>query len=197
MPPETSPPVGASGGSDRPLEQLRIRRQLTLPSDLALLADQAHAEGYGFVDRLHGDWAAGRLGFAQAGAAFFACRADRMLVGICGLRAEASSRSRGRLDHLYVLPGWRRVGVGRALVGRVVAAATGRYDALVLRSDTEDAARFYEGLGFAAAVEPGTTHVLDLRSGALRSPPRPPINRPREAMSAPASPANEHESQPP
>lgn len=174
------PPVHRLPGGEQPLDDphLQIRRQMTLPADLPGLADIAHAEGYGFIDRLRRDWEQGRVCMTAPGAAFFGCRCGRALVGVCGLQPDAAGTAVGRLDHLYVHPAWRGHGVGRALVRRVVAAATGRYDLLRLRTDTDEAAAFYERLGFRRLHVPAdATHELELAPARPR-PLRPPVRRP-------------------
>ena len=69
----------------------------------------------------------------------------------------------GRVRHLYVLSAYRRLGVGRQLVGGVIEAARGRFDILRLRTQNPAAARLYEQLGFsrcAGALD--CTHLMEL-----------------------------------
>ena len=56
-----------------------------------------------------------------------------------------------------------RLGVGRRLVRAVVAAARGRFGSLRLRTESREAAAFYEGLGFRPVCRPDCTHTLELK----------------------------------
>jgi ribosomal protein S18 acetylase RimI-like enzyme len=65
--------------------------------------------------------------------------------------------------HLYVLIAQRRHGVGRELVGAVVAAARGRFATLRLSTANAQAARLYETMGFRRrAGDAQCTHVMDI-----------------------------------
>lgn len=69
----------------------------------------------------------------------------------------------GRVRRVYVVPEYRRRGVGRLLLNAIIAEARTHYRLLTLRTDTAEGAAFYETLGFQTkpAVE-GATHWLDL-----------------------------------
>lgn len=75
------------------------------------------------------------------------------LVGIAGFRAtfSAKSRHKGVLWGVYVVAGWRGDGVGRALVGAVIAHATRHVLVLQARVVTTNRAAhsLYARLGFA------------------------------------------------
>ena len=69
----------------------------------------------------------------------------------------------GRLRRLYVLPDARRQGVGRALVRRLEFDAMPHFTRLVLRTDSDAAARFYEALGYERLPAGGSaTHARAL-----------------------------------
>jgi GNAT superfamily N-acetyltransferase len=56
--------------------------------------------------------------FNKRGEAIFAASAAGALIGVCGLNVDpyASDPRVGRVRHLYVLSGFRQLGVGRQLV---------------------------------------------------------------------------------
>jgi ribosomal protein S18 acetylase RimI-like enzyme len=92
-----------------------------------------------------------------------ACRDGRMLVATRGgvavglLECDRLADGRAVVWKLYVAPGARRTGVGRALLERYVAKLGGSADAVWLEHYEADAgaAAFYERLGFTArSVEP-------------------------------------------
>ena len=81
------------------------------------------------------------------------------LAGIAGLVIEAGEKQRhkGTLFGMYVRPGARGRGVGRALVEAVLAAAEGVVEQVLLAvvEGNAEARRLYERCGFSAyGVEP-------------------------------------------
>ena len=146
--------------------QLQIERVTEAPPRLfdALLAESESA-GYHFVRRLADEWASGANRFDRSGEALFAARIDGRLVGACGLNVDPYTRAArvGRVRHLYVLAAYRRLGVGRQLVERVLDAARGRFERLRLSTQNPAAAQLYERLGFERRAADDHTHLLELR----------------------------------
>jgi GNAT superfamily N-acetyltransferase len=58
----------------------------------------------------------------------------------------------------------RRQGVGRHLLEAIVAAAPGAFHELRLRTDSEQAARFYERFGFRRINGEASTHALTIEA---------------------------------
>ena len=111
------------------------------------------------------EWADRTNRFDRPGEALFGARVGERLVGVCGLNVDpyAGDDRIGRVRHLYVLVSFRRRGVGRQLVARVIESARDRFDSLRLRTDNEAAARLYVAMGFRAGAERGEfTHILEL-----------------------------------
>jgi predicted GNAT family N-acyltransferase len=69
----------------------------------------------------------------------------------------------GHLGRMAVLPDWRRLGVGRALLVAALGAARGRGHTLLMLSAQTHAAKFYARAGFVSVGEPyeeaGIPHV--------------------------------------
>ena len=145
---------------------VRIERLLELPpAHLAPLIAESEQAGLRFVSRLAEEWASGRNRFDRPGEALFGALTDGCLVGVCGLNVDpyAGAPRIGRVRHLYVLIAQRRHGVGRELVGAVVAAARGRFATLRLSTANAQAARLYETMGFRRrAGDAQCTHVMDV-----------------------------------
>lgn len=146
---------------------LQVQRIEAVPPDLDALVEASLDEGFAFVARLREGWTAGDNRFDETGEALFEARADGDLVGICGLNRDpyGSDSELGRVRHLYVHPAWRARGVGRNLVTAVLTAARGHFRRVRLRTETEDASRFYDSLGFTRVEnEPDATHGMALGS---------------------------------
>jgi GNAT superfamily N-acetyltransferase len=150
-----------------------VERLTHLPSDAlaALVADSEQA-GWRFVRRLAGEWATGANRFDGPGEALFGAWAGGRLVGVCGLNVDpyAADPAVGRIRHLYVLAEFRRLGVGWRLVQAVMGSARGVFASLRLRTESPQAAAFYERLGFRRQVGvPDCTRALDLEGIQARS----------------------------
>jgi GNAT superfamily N-acetyltransferase len=140
--------------------ELRPIRVLS-PDAIAPLLAASAAEGLRFVARLSEEWAGGAARYDAPGEVLLGGYEGGRLVGVGGLTPDpyGGGPRVGRLRRVYVLPGWRRRGVGRWLVLTPAGAAAGWYGALVLRTDMAAAARFYEALGYAPLPAGGTaTH---------------------------------------
>ncbi|MBV9773510.1 MAG: GNAT family N-acetyltransferase [Gemmatimonadetes bacterium] len=147
------------------LTSLTIRSLLPPPwPALAPLVDESRREGFSFLVRLRADFENGSNRFDAAGEALLGGWCGEALVAVGGLNRDpyAPEPRVGRLRHLYVAHAFRGRGVGRALVEALVSAAATHYDVLRLRTDTPDAARFYEALGFVPVAERHATHRLVL-----------------------------------
>lgn len=134
------------------------------PDDIAELLDAAEREGFRFIRRLADDWASGPR------EAFFVARVDGRLAGVCGVNVDpyAGSPDIARLRHLYVLPGFRRGGIGRALTNVAIEFAfNAGYRVIRLRTDTAEAAAFYERCGFTRVHgDAACTHELRTTANA-------------------------------
>jgi ribosomal protein S18 acetylase RimI-like enzyme len=149
-----------------------------LPDALALLVADSECEGWRFVRRLADEWTSGRNRFDRPGEALFVARVSGSIVGVCGLNADpfAADRTTGRVRRLYVLREYRGRGFGEQLVRAVVAAASGRFRRLRVRTESWEADRLYQRLGFQpTAGEADCTHAFDLvtaEAGAATDRPR-------------------------
>lgn len=145
----------------------RIERLVELPVDgLGALIVNSERAGSRFVRRLAEEWDSGANRFDRPGEALFAAWIGGRMVGVCGLNVDpyANEPGIGRVRHLYVLSGDRRLGIGERLVAEVIQAARSPFTTLRLRTGNPVAARLYEKLGFRAdAGLSDCTHVIHLR----------------------------------
>lgn len=147
---------------------IRIIRRTDLDlAALQRLLDASSAEGFRFLVRFCEEWTSGENRFDAAGEALFLAFANDQLAGICGLNRDPYSLDArvGRVRRLYVLPEYRRCGVGGTLLDAVIAHARGFFD--LLRVRTEVAGSLYISRGFRCIdCEPDATHVLELTDAA-------------------------------
>jgi GNAT superfamily N-acetyltransferase len=143
---------------------IHIEQATALGPDLDPLVAEADVEGHLFMRRLRDAWADGRNRFDRPGELLLIARIDERLAGIGGLNRDpyAPAEGIGRLRHLYVAQGARRLGVGTMLVRQILAAATPHFSIVRLRTLSPDAAAFYAGLGFQPTDQPDATHMLPL-----------------------------------
>jgi GNAT superfamily N-acetyltransferase len=148
-----------------PLAEVRCERLDDLASpDLAVLVTESERAGLGLVRRLVDEWRDGSNRFDRPGEVLFGAWLDGRLVGVCGLNVDPylGDDRVGRVRHLYVLVGCRRLGVARTLMDRVIGAARGRFGTLRLSTRNPAAARLYEALGFRPVSAPHCTHLREL-----------------------------------
>jgi GNAT superfamily N-acetyltransferase len=138
--------------------------------DLALLGEAARSEGYRFVDRAHVNWLSGEDRFDSPGEGLFLARRRTAVVGMCGLNINPylDDPGTGRLRRLYVASEYRRMGVGRRLVGSCLDLAQERFDRVRLRTFGAPASHFYEALGFRPIDEPNATHSIGIAEWGRR-----------------------------
>jgi GNAT superfamily N-acetyltransferase len=141
----------------------RVDVQQIAPDAIGLpaLREEAALDGFRFLERLVNDWA-GRINrFEAPGEKLIGAFVAEKLVGVAGLSREPfePAPGRARLRHLYVLQAFRRMGVGGTLVRHLLEEASEVFDEMRLRTDTAEAAAFYERLGFNPVLLDTATHV--------------------------------------
>lgn len=142
--------------------RIELREEPELPDPVARLVAIGCQEGFPFVARFAREWAGGRNRFDRPGEVLLFAYLDGALAGFGGLDRDPyqGEASVGRVRHVYVEPGARGQGVGRALVRELVRR--GRPSFATLRLRTQQAAPFYEHLGFRRVSEREATHTLSL-----------------------------------
>lgn len=126
------------------------------------LIDESRGEGFAFLDRLRREYEAGTNRFDAPGERLLGAFVDGALAAVGGVNRDpyAGDPRTGRIRHLYVARVHRGTGLGRALVRELMRASRNAFDRYALRTDTKDAARFYEAIGFARVRHPTRTHEL-------------------------------------
>lgn len=139
-------------------------RELHLET-LKPLLDESLSEGYRFVQTLLDEYQSGANRFETTGAILLGVYAQGHLIGVGGVQQDPYLQRAdiGRIRHVYVLNACRRHGIGKLLLHALVDHARQHFTMLTLRTNTPDAARFYEAIGFSSAPRfPDATHWLEL-----------------------------------
>lgn len=142
---------------------LRIERITVLPADLGDLIRLSLRDDFRALQRMREDWVSGSNRFDRPGEALFEARVGSRLIGLCGLNRDPYMQAPkvGRVRHLYVHPDFRRRGVGRLLVSKIVECASRSFVRVRLRTSGADADQFYVAIGFRRVVgEPNATHEM-------------------------------------
>jgi N-acetylglutamate synthase-like GNAT family acetyltransferase len=130
-----------------------INRLDGLPPDISFELLQASIrENFSPIQWLIDRWKDGQNQFSLPGEALYEARDGDQLIGICGINQDPYVNSElrlGRIRRLYVLPEYRRKGVGRKLVMRAIADAHSHFSEINLRTFDIQSARFFEAIGFA------------------------------------------------
>jgi GNAT superfamily N-acetyltransferase len=135
-----------------------------LPAGFDVLRQSALAEGHRNMDRLAEDWASGAQRFDAAGEALLAALVAGELACVGGITADPMLPGALRMRRFYVRAVFRRHGVGRRLAETLIASVPPDVH-LVANAGTQQAARFWEALGFMPDQHDGHTHTLPWRSG--------------------------------
>ena len=128
------------------------------------LIDASTAEGYTFVQKLWDEYQSGENTFADSGAQLLGAYQDNQLIAVGGVHPDPylGLSTFGRIRHVYVLPRYRRSGIGKRLVRALIANTSGCFTTFTLRTMTEHGDAFYKALGFSDAPRfADATHWLD------------------------------------
>jgi GNAT superfamily N-acetyltransferase len=138
-----------------------------LPDEVAVLVTASMEEGYAFVARLFREWGSGDNRFDKPGEVLFLAYHGPDVVGVCGLNRDpfAGSSKIGRVRRLYVLPGFRGLGIARRLVDAVVEHGRGHFELIRVRAGTPSVSDFYHRIGFRALDDADATHAIHVRPG--------------------------------
>lgn len=134
-------------------------------SEILPLVNSSELEGFSYLRQLTEEYKHYTNRFDKEGELLIGAYHSEKLIGICGLNQDPFINDEyvSRLRRVYVLPVYRRQGVGRKLVEYIITHARQYYKILVLRTLTNEGRAFYHSLGFT--FDPQTehyTHILQL-----------------------------------
>lgn len=147
-------------------QNIQITEQTTLPlTELIPLLKISQEEGFEFIERLIQEYQNGVNRFDKSGEALFTIHDNQTLIAIGGINQDPylPDTATGRIRHIYVLPAYRRQGIGKLLMSALITHAKGNFQALTLRTFTPQADQFYRHLGFKPEIQSEfATHILRL-----------------------------------
>jgi len=149
--------------------QIQPINPLTHPDFQSLLKISTD-EGYSFTQKLLDEYESGVNRFDSSGAALLGVSADQQLIAIGGAHPDTyvNQPQIGRIRHVYVLPDYRRTGVGKLIMEALIDHARAHFEILTLRTPTAHGDAFYTALGFSREVRfAESTHWLALKGESL------------------------------
>jgi GNAT superfamily N-acetyltransferase len=141
-----------------------LRRLASLPNGFDELRADAEADGHRQLRRLAAELETRQAMFHAVVAAFI----DRGLVGVGAITDEPqpASEPAWRLRRLYVHRRFRRRGIARSMVRALLDEAARKVRIVTVHAGDDDAARFWEAIGFQQAACKAWTHQTTLAAAA-------------------------------
>lgn len=132
-------------------------------NQIAHLIEASLAEGFIFLVRLIEEWESGMNQFDKPNERLYQIELEGEIVGIGGINNDPYSDDNkyGRIRHLYIHPEHRGKGFGKKIVLTIIAEFRHSYEKFTLRTKREEAAKFYEAIGFTRVHDSKTnTHEM-------------------------------------
>ncbi len=136
-----------------PIQELNIK-------EIAPLIKASEQEGFKFLRRLKNDWINGTNRFDKTNEQLYQVRQGTQIIAIGGINNNPYKEAGkiGRIRRMYVFPEHRRKGIGRKLILHLLETFGDKFEKITLRTDTEEASRFYESIGFKNIQSANHTH---------------------------------------
>jgi GNAT superfamily N-acetyltransferase len=136
-----------------------------MPLGLEDLQSSADDEGVKNVSRLINEWKLHQTLFDGTGECLFVAQANGSSVGIGGILKCKVVPGALRVSRFYVLPEWRRKGIARAIANESLVYAREFTEVITCNAQaSQNAAPFWESLGFIPSEISGITHTLKVIS---------------------------------
>lgn len=131
---------------------INIKQVTDLPQDIHVLAESALTEGLNIVSQLITDFETKKKQFDQPGEFLLLAYEQDKLVACGGLNLQWNDyeveHRIGRVRRFYVLPTYRKKGVGKLLLQALEQKAKQNFSALCLNTESKDAVQFYQKMNY-------------------------------------------------
>jgi N-acetylglutamate synthase-like GNAT family acetyltransferase len=111
------------------------------------------------------NWKNGVNRFNRPGEALYCVEHEGRIVGICGRAIDPADPSVLQLRHAYVLPEWRQLGIGSALLQRLLDVPQGMFRKITLKAYFPLVRKYCERRGFTPVEGQRHTHEMSLVNG--------------------------------
>jgi GNAT superfamily N-acetyltransferase len=133
-----------------------------MPSGVQELHKASRSEGIANISNLVRQWNDGTVRFDGDGETLLVAQVRGVNVGVGGLLQCKDVLGALRVSRFYVLPAWRRHGVGSVLAMEVIRRSEWFTDRVTCNAMALDVAEhFWESLGFVPVKLAGVTHIHD------------------------------------
>nr|WP_141538126.1 GNAT family N-acetyltransferase [Bacillus cereus] len=125
------------------------------------LLQESKEEGFKFLTKLVSEYKTGINRFNKTGECLYGIFQEGMLIGIGGLNKDPYTEDNkiGRLRRFYILKDYRRIGLGKLLLNRLISHAEKYFQIVVLHTDTKQGDMFYIANGFMKGkIYKGSSH---------------------------------------
>ncbi len=145
------------------LMKIQIECLKDLPFDFEELVAESQLHGHDFLMKMKAEWEADKNRFQQRNEILFGLReSNGALVGVGGVNVDpyANDPSVGRVRHVYIREAYRRQGLARLLMGKIMDHSKRSFRLLRLRTHNPEAGYLYESIGFSRiANADDSTHL--------------------------------------
>nr|WP_128854374.1 GNAT family N-acetyltransferase [Bacillus sp. CDB3] len=125
------------------------------------LVQESKEEGFNFLTKLVNEYETEINTFNKTGECLYGIFQEEMLIGIGGLNKDPyiEDNKIGRLRRFYISKDYRRKGLGKLLLNRLLSHAEKYFQVVVLHTDTKKGDMFYTANGFMKGkIYKGSSH---------------------------------------
>ena len=129
------------------------------------LVQESKEEGFNFLKKLINEYENKLNTFNKTGECLYGIFQGEKLIGIGGLNEDPYTINNkiGRIRRFYIAKKYRRKGLGRLLLARIINDAKKHFNIVVLNTDTVQGDKFYTSSGFLKGTKyMGVSYYLNL-----------------------------------
>ncbi|MBE7150976.1 GNAT family N-acetyltransferase [Bacillus mycoides] len=129
------------------------------------LVQESKEDGFNFLIKLINEYESKRNTFSKTGECLYGIFRGDMLIGIGGLNQDPYTKDNkvSRLRRFYISKDFRRMGLGKLLLKKLLRHAEKYFHVVVLHSDTKQGDEFYSANGFVKSGNyKGSSHLIRL-----------------------------------